>query len=493
VFILKKMEDLFFRLPENIRRNIFHFTEESEASLHTKIAELLHPDESKCEDIDCDKYADVSKFGLKQIPLPFITYQTISNPYFRWSKVRGRNLFQWGNTRTKYPDGLVNVRYNRPDMAYITLGFQTAGSYGKVKTLVAFKGHLSVIKSMSDNDADFFELVTQAFLHDFCSKHYTKIKVPEILFIQQKAAKSKVVDVCMVRGKGLFLSDICGLDLKNAFAHVLKSLWFLQRDVYLMHRDLGSQNVMFDKATNTVTLIDFGMSCLNPPNPKDVSWSSHDKTFFLLTPHSHAEKCTNRSLDVCILMESMFKNDKDPFFTSEHVAMREQMQSILRTTDNVKAKQVFYHKRHGQFTHITKYRGRNHRNRGRNHRNLDVFFMANANVDDDVNPHWWVYNCVEFPMEKWYPENVIGRILRDLPFEYWFALRRNWTDTFDRIAPVDFKVRVKKNATVYLSNKTELKLKKRMAGYFQKCVRHKLSIILVNLTVVTVSPEDIIR
>jgi len=486
------MDDLFFRLSENIRRDVFHFTEESEQELREKINELLNPDESKCEDIDCDKYAAISKFGLEQIPLQYVLYKNIQNPYFRWSRVRGRHLFQWGNTRSKYPNGMINMRYSHPDTAYITNGFEAKGAYGTVKTLVAYCRHISVIKSMADDESDFFELVTQAFLHEFCAARYAKIKVPEIFFTQHNAKNSKIVDVCMSRGVGTFLSDMNGIYLKIAFVHVLKALWFLQRDVYFMHRDLGSHNVMFDRETHTVTFIDFGMSCLNPPTadvpPKDVSWSARDYTFFLLAPNSHAKKCTNRSLDACILLETIYQADKDPFFVQEHGSMRKKMEDILRSTDKIDSKRVFYNKRHGQFTHITKYRGRDIR-----HRNLDVFYMGNDNNQDDINPHWWVYNCVEFPLEGWFPENIIGRLLQHLPFEHWFALRRNWATTFDSIAPTDLKVNVKKGATVHLPDKTEITLQTQMSGFFQKCVRHKLRIRLVNFAVITVSPEYVDR
>ena len=482
-----KMEDLFFLLPEEIRRDVFYFTEEREQELSAKINDLIDDDDSKCEDIDCDKYADVSNFGLKQIPpTQYIAYTTIKNPFYRWKRVKHENAFQWGNSRQKFPNGKLSLRYRDPSTAYITKGFESAGAYGKVKTLVAFRGHLSIIKSMHENERDFFELVTQAFLHDFCSKHYTKIKVPELLFLQHTS--KFVVDACMTRGRGKFLSEIVGLDLNIAFAHVLRALWFLQRDVFFMHRDLGKHNVMFDKATNIVTFIDFGMSCLNPPTPKNVSWGGRSDFYKLGSP-GHAEKCTNRSLDVCILMETLYHSERSPFYSWEHRQMRAEMEKTLRAQpDNAPAKRNFYRKGYGMFTHITKYRGNEEK-----YQNLDVFYMGNANDRDDVNPHWWLYNCVEFPMEKWFPENVLKRLLLEIPFRYWFALRKNWPQQFDGIAPTSLKVVVKKGATVYLPDKTEKTLLETTAGIFIKCVRYRLEIRLLNLTTITVAPGYVIR
>jgi hypothetical protein len=490
-----EMENLFFRLPENIRRDVFHFTEESEQELHEKISELLNnPDKSKNDDsedessddgCDHDKYCAVSKFGLTQIPTQYIAYTTIENPYYRWSRRKHENLFRWGNFSKEFPNGKISLRYQNPLIAYITSRFEAFGAYGKVKTLVAFRGHLSIIKSMNENKRDFFELVTQAFLHDFCLKHYTRIKVPELLFLQHSS--ESVVDACMARGRGKFLSDIIGLDLKIAFAHVLRALWFLQRDVFFMHRDLGAQNVMFDKVTNIVTFIDFGMSCLNPPTPKDVSWSGRTDFYRLGSP-GHAEKCTNRSLDACVLLETLYKAENDPFFNREHGQMRAEMEKTIRSTENLSAKEEFYHKDYSMFTHITKYKGNEEK-----YRNLDVFYMGNANDRDVLNPHWWVYNCVEFPLGKWFPENVLGRLLREIPFKDWFALRKNWPETFDGITPTGIQVVVKKGAPVYLADKTEMRLLKTMPGIFLKCVRHNLRIRLVDFAIVTVSPEYIIR
>ena len=79
------MEDLFFRLPIEIRRNVFHFTEEREQELYEKISDLINPDKSKNDldppddngdsssdessddDCDHDKYCAISKFGLTQL------------------------------------------------------------------------------------------------------------------------------------------------------------------------------------------------------------------------------------------------------------------------------------------------------------------------------------------------------------------------------------------------------------------------------------------
>ena len=44
--------------------------------------------------------------------------------------------------------------------------------------------------------------------------------------------------------KGLELLKYSEHSLMVALAHVLKALYFLQRDVHFMHRDLHSQNVV---------------------------------------------------------------------------------------------------------------------------------------------------------------------------------------------------------------------------------------------------------
>ena len=51
---------------------------------------------------------------------------------------------------------------------------------------------------------------------------------------------------------------------------------------------------------------------------------------------------------------------------------------------------------------------------------------------------------VEFPIEQWYPEQVLTRVLQVIPIAEWFAIRRNWTTMFDAtIMPKGIRIEIR--------------------------------------------------
>ena len=42
---------------------------------------------------------------------------------------------------------------------------------------------------------------------------------------------------------------------------------------------------------------------------------------------------------------------------------------------------------------------------------------------------------IEFPLEEWYPENVLKRILLQLPLEDWWPIAQDWSTYFDQLMP----------------------------------------------------------
>jgi len=94
--------------------------------------------------------------------------------------------------------------------------------------------------------------------------------------------------------------------------------------------------------------------------------------------------------------------------------------------------------------------------------------------------HWWVFNMVEFPMEEWYPENMMTRLLEFIPLEHWFGIRRRWSvkrvggdkNPFDACMP---------KLKVYLDDGRE--------GVLQKLVRNKLQ-VLIGTTTVDILPNQ---
>jgi serine/threonine protein kinase len=440
--------DLFFTLTEDIRRNLFHISSEIEEQMRN----MIHVENERDHTIRQRGYAQVAEMAQRQLPKSII-YETIVNPFKRWRRLkhgnRYRNLFQWGNWHRSIPSGMIKDNYKSITTAYVVHGYSEIGSYAKVHTFVVFKEKNCVLKMMEEDDADFFELVTQVYLSQKCKELYSHICVPDIYFIQRGKNRHNT-DVCMARGNGAFLKDLQGKNVLIALAYVLRSLWFLQKDFFFMHRDLSGKNVMFDFETFKTTFIDFGMSCINP-SKIDVSWQHYDETFFIPMENSHATKCTNRSHDVCTLIA--YLAPQHPFLQLEHNNMKREMRSVINKSPNERAKSPLLSPRKSstQFTTIKP--------------GWTVGNELNTKKKEPDGHHWWLFNMVEFPMDKWYPENMMTRILEEIPLKHWFGIRRRWPQ-FDACMP---------NMTVYLRDGRQ--------GILQKLVRNKLRVLIGTETV----------
>lgn len=453
--------DLFFTLPEEIRRNLFHISAEKE----DEIRNMIEVENEKDHTVNQRNYEEVANFAQEQLPtqeqLPkFIVYKTIVNPYKRWRRLKDgskyRNLFQWGNWYRYIPDAMIKDKYNKMSTAYIVDGYGEAGSYAKVNTFVVFQGKKCVLKKMEEDYADFFELVTQVYLSQKCKEMYSHICVPDIYFIQ-RGQNAHNTDVCMERGNGAFLKDLRDDNLLIALAYVLRSLWFLQKDFFFMHRDLSGQNVMFDFQTFKTTFIDFGMTCINP-DKKNISWQYYNNGFFIPMEDSHATKCTNRSHDVLTLIA--YLASQHPFLQLEHNKMKREMRSVINKSPNERAKSPLQSPRNSltQFTTIKP--------------GWTVGNELDTKKKKPDGRHWWVFNMVEFPMSEWYPEKMMTRLLEEIPLSQWFGLRRNWAH-FDECMP--------KNLPVFLHDGR--------TGILQKLVRNKLR-VLIGTDTVDILPSE---
>mgnify|MGYP006085321273 FL=1 len=440
--------DLFFTLTEDIRRNLFHISTEIEEQMR----KMILVENERDHTIRQREYDQVAEMAQLQLPKS-IVYRTIDNPYKRWRRLKTgniyRNLFQWGNWHRYIPSGDIKAKYNKISTAFIVDGYGEVGSYAKVHTFVVFQGKKCVLKKMEEDYADFFELVTQVYLSQKCKKLYSHICVPDIYFIQRGKERHNT-DVCMARGNGAFLKDLRDDNLLIAVAYVLRSLWFLQKDFFFMHRDLSGQNVMFDFETFKTTFIDFGMSCINP-SKTDVSWQNYGDTFFIPMENSHATKCTNRSHDVCTIIA--YLATQHPFLQLEHNNMKRKMRSVINASPNERAKSPLQSpkKSSTQFTTIKP--------------GWTVGNELKTNKEKPDGRHWWVFNMVEFPMSGWYPENMMTRLLKEIPLIHWFGIRRKWPQ-FDEYMP---------KMKVYLLDMRE--------GIIQKLVRNKLRVLIGTETV----------
>ena len=386
------------------------------------------PEASGQEDMN---YKQVLSFAeIREWPSDDIPYAFTDNPFnSRWARLRGRTQFEKGNTRRTIPP----VKDLKADLAqntaHIVRGYTAAGAYGKVRTLVVFNGVLCALKSTQDFGDDFYELVTQVYMSEQLSG-YRHINVPKVVFTQTKTHpnESRTADVCMTRCKGSSLGDIARGANPNdeifvAVAHVCKALWTLQEDFHFVHGDLNSSNVYFDAAQHDVTFIDFGMSCVNP-DQKSLSWQSGDESFFCKDTGTVAAECTNRSIDACTLIGIMAGPSR-PWCLEEHRRMKIEAKKAVDASDNAAAKQhlVEATSDHTLFTDISK-----------------PDWKPGNLLSPRDRQHWWLYNMMEFPLEEWYPENIIGRLLKHIDLNHWAKLRYKWTKTFDKLMPKNARV-----------------------------------------------------
>lgn len=436
--------DLFFHLSITAQRKLFCFDEKSTSELYAYIHSL--------GSMESDDFVSISKYGLSKLSVGTVPFEPILNPFESWRRCRTSTVFKNGSRRTRVPRGAFKKSLD-PNTAYIVDGFSTEGAYARVKTLVIYQQCATVVKMFELDEFDWFELVTHAYMYEQCQK-YACIRVPRLLFLQR--SRSYGTYACMERVHGDPLFRFKGIRLLVALAHVMKAMHQLQKGVHFMHRDLSGQNVYFDMSTHVVTLIDFGMSWLNP-NTHQHAWQNDDDTFY----NWRTATKMNRSLDASILIAHL--SLRDSWLAQLHVEMkRDYKKAIEESNDDEAIGALSPPRRYSQYTTIRQ---------GPWHvgNELEPWDTETSSGD---GPHWWLFNMSSFQVEQWLPENVLKRVLRKLPLDHWFAIRRHWQETFDSIMP--------KNVQILLDDGR--------VGTLEKLIRRKLQIRIGN-SICTVLPS----
>jgi len=411
--------------------------------------------------------SELSAEWVKNLENKRVDYIQINNPYNKWTR-QGR-IFNKGNFRRRFPpESDLNTTYASDSVAYTTYGYNGNGSNATVKTLVAYNGHLSIIKRSEDIDNILYEIIIQAYLFEQLSNrakkgdnYYKYICVPEIFFVQR--ARENAVDICMHRAVGTDLGQLSGTQLMIALAHVCKGLWHLQRDFHFMHRDLSPTNVFYDQVSKKVTFIDFGYSCVNPRPFRKQSWQSGDESFYTPSDNNHASMCTNMSLDICILI-AVLSHWNNPWCREEHQRMKRVMKKTIDASKNEIAKSKLKLQptlrtdiqeinasdaSETDKRRLCSKKIRKAIQKQQSYTAIDYgenWFPGNM-LEVSAAPHWWLYNMVEFPIEQWYPANVLSRLLYHIPILDWFAIRKNWTLRFDEEMPKDIRIKIKSDAS----------------------------------------------
>ncbi len=404
--------DLFSLLPRDVQTGIFNISRKYLETIHRMVTSMTQPD------LPLDNQNRLkqlfSTHFIENLPINKVDIEEIDNPFQKWRRSRRQNMFQHGHKRLRIPYGAFK-RTLKQDTAYAVRKYYEQGTYGQVLSFVVYNNRAAVIKITGEESDDFFEMVTQAYLHETCKK-YAHIRVPEILFLQRKQFQGELrTCVCMELARGMPLGKLSGKPLYKALAYVMKALYTLQADVNFMHRDLSCSNVLFDDSNNNVTFIDFGMSCVNPESKEDA-WQSAHKGLIPLERKTTTSRCTNRSLDSSLLIASL--SDVDGWCRRQHEQMKIDYKVAIMASKNVSAKKKLGEPVHSkQFTLIKK----------------NGPWSVGNNISARGRNYWWVFNMTEFPVPDWYPENVLRHILPLLPITDWPPIRRKWQKTFDKI------------------------------------------------------------
>ena len=411
--------DLFFKLPDSVQRDLFHFDDDSLDKLSKQCGSNF---------VRTEHMENISLFGLSQLPVQSVKLNLIQNPYKFWKRQKDKTYFSKGTWKKKFPIDSFREDLD-PYKAYIVEGFTSKGAYSTVWTLVAYKEQNAVIKLMDLDEYDWFEMVIHAFLYEKC-KAYPNINIPRVLFLQR--CKSFGTYMCMERVSGRPISSLRGVELLVALAHTMKALYQLQEDVRFMHRDLSGTNIYYEPFTHVVTFIDFGMSWLNPTKHK-LAWQMPDESFY----NWRTDQKMNRSLDSSILIA--YSSILHPWLHELHEEMKVDYKAFIERSRNHIAKQnLSPPRKENQFTTIY---------------TDQSWYCGNELIpwDPDTNegdgPHWWLFNMSKFEVEDWFPEVILQRILTQIPFDHWFAIRKNWSKIFDVIAPKDLKIQLANGQT----------------------------------------------
>ena len=417
--------DLIFQLDEHCRRNLLHTTLGTEQYLSRF---LLVENMTLLR----NRYRAAGLI-LRQLFLKGVRvkYEDIDTPYRDWKRVRQKrklvNKFASTTEECRFPQCILSPKEFavHGNSVYIVRGFQDGGSYASVKPFVLYNGQYCVLKYMCGGIQDMFEIVTHLYLSQ-TSEKYINMSVPRIQFVQsskRNCGTRPAIDVCMQRCAGVLVSELADDDqhLLIALAHTIKMLHFLQRDLNFMHRDLHSGNVFFDMETRHVSLIDFGMACVNPRRA-GLAWQNRGN-FYRVDPGTRAASCSNRSLDICNLILCFSKSNL--WCHEEEEKMKIALKVEIDESNNLPAK-VWLSKENDPdtFTDITE----------------PNWHIGNNMAKNDAH-NWWTYNMVEFPVAGWYPENVMRRMLYELPFAEWLYLSVQWVD-FNTVVPKDIGVTV---------------------------------------------------
>ncbi len=207
---------------------------------------------------------------------------------------------------------------------------QQVGDINKVDLYALFNGEQVIVKYEKDNlykdvpGNAMYEATVQLYLQSVYKNHRV-VKIPTLHLV--RSLNNQVV-LCMSKARGSLLIDLPLHHIRSGFVSVFQTLKILQEDVGFMHNDFHCENVFYNEETDGAEIIDFGMSCVNPPPAKDVAWQGVSE-YRSKKCDTFTTRCDNRSFDVCVLLDSVMRRSEearsDPLLFSLWGEMKEDL------------------------------------------------------------------------------------------------------------------------------------------------------------------------
>lgn len=90
--------------------------------------------------------------------------------------------------------------------------------------------------------------------------HYQKVSSEQFVIIMERSLNSS--DLLKLRAEnGGKLSEDESKSIITKLVRVMKAM----EKKNIVHRDLKMENIIYDKVTNDIKIIDFGLACFSPP------------------------------------------------------------------------------------------------------------------------------------------------------------------------------------------------------------------------------------
>lgn len=200
-------------------------------------------------------------------------------------------------------DNMIEARCGTFGCVYYNAQYNIPGK----KRSVAVK----TFKNESNAKELFIEVLIQIIL-SVNNKDNPYLKVPEPIFFGKWGEKWVFV-MERINNAVMFTDLIKAANSNDMYAYILRlcnGLFKIQQKFNFMHRDLHSDNILFDKKNNGLYIIDFGYSCIGVRDNDRLYSFTYGKNYGhklgLPVDDLRNVTCNNDSHDICTCLLSLY-------------------------------------------------------------------------------------------------------------------------------------------------------------------------------------------